>query len=487
MDSSETTGIKLTGDQLLRLLLTGNDSKIFEAIFVGGDWFTGSNGNDVIYGYGDDDTIYGKGGNDLISGGPGRDTLLGDDGNDTITGGDGSDDISGGSGNDIIRGGGQWQWIDRIWGGSGDDTINAQFIRTFIWGEDGNDRAINLTTHGGLFVGGDGEDSATFPRDSKNYAISVSPRTEFYVVTSWGYGLGQNPNDVYVYDLVTVLNFYGGKARLFSTELLEFRDGTIPVDDFMYTGTYTPVASVSIDPIFRFYNTRDKAFFYTSSSDERDYVIQNSAPTYTSGTGGYQGETLLVHRYYSDKSHTSLFYYNRIASFDNDPNNYVYEGIFNLPRRADDDPEDSFALDDSVLIFIPDSLGADTSWPYVYQGATFEAGHTYLDSDKLAPVHRFYNYETGHHFFTISDAEADMIKEKSASGEWPFNYEGTRFSVYSSDPTPGYQGQEIAVARYYSPTLNRHFFTADQDEATQISLTGVWIFEGIAFWGETLG
>ena len=111
LDSSETTGIKLTGDQLLRLLLTGNDSKIFEAIFVGGDWFTGSNGNDVIYGYGDDDTIYGKGGNDLISGGPGRDTLLGDDGNDTITGGDGHDDISGGSGNDkasCSSAGGTW-------------------------------------------------------------------------------------------------------------------------------------------------------------------------------------------------------------------------------------------------------------------------------------------------------------------------------------------------------------------------------------------
>jgi len=80
-----------------------------------------------------------------------------------------------------------------------------------------------------------------------------------------------------------------------------------------------------------------------------------------------------------------------------------------------------------------------------------------------------------------------MIKEKSASGEWPFNYEGTRFSVYSGDPTPNFQGDEIAVHRFYSPTLNRHFFSADTQEVNLIGLTGVWDYEGIAFWGEVLG
>ena len=35
----ETTGNKLTGDQILQLLLTGNDSKIFEVIFICEDEF----------------------------------------------------------------------------------------------------------------------------------------------------------------------------------------------------------------------------------------------------------------------------------------------------------------------------------------------------------------------------------------------------------------------------------------------------------------
>ena len=60
-------------------------------------------------------------------------------------------------------------------------------------------------------------------------------------------------------------------------------------------------------------------------------------------------------------------------------------------------------------------------WDYIFQGSTFETAHSYttgllgalLGSDQVAPVYRFYNTVTGHHFFTISDAEADMIKEKS--------------------------------------------------------------------------
>ena len=47
-----------------------------------------------------------------------------------------------------------------------------------------------------------------------------------------------------------------------------------------------------------------------------------------------------------------------------------------------------------------------------------EAAHSYLDSSTLVPVFRFYNYETGHHFFTVSEAQSEMIKGKIASGEW---------------------------------------------------------------------
>ncbi len=80
-----------------------------------------------------------------------------------------------------------------------------------------------------------------------------------------------------------------------------------------------------------------------------------------------------------------------------------------------------------------------------------------------------------------------MINGKIESGEWPFNYEGTTFNVYAGDPTPDFEGEEAAIHRFYSPSLNRHFFTADINEAEQINLTGLWNYEGIAFYGELLG
>jgi len=56
-----------------------------------------------------------------------------------------------------------------------------------------------------------------------------------------------------------------------------------------------------------------------------------------------------------------------------------------------------------------------------------------------------------------------------------------------TDPTPNSQGEEIAVHRFYSPSLNRHFYTADLTEVDQMQLTGIWNYEGIGFFGEVLG
>jgi len=66
-------------------------------------------------------------------------------------------------------------------------------------------------------------------------------------------------------------------------------------------------------------------------------------------------------------------------------------------------------------------------------------------------------------------------------------YEGVRFNVYATDPTPYSQGQETPVYRFYSNSLNRHFFTSDLTEVNLIKTTGVWTSEGIAFYGEIPG
>ena len=235
--------------------------------------------DDIIRGFNEDDKIWGYGGNDILYGNGGNDKLVGGHGRDSLYGGSGDDVLIGGVGINSSSG---W-WNDYYHGGSGFDIMQTNFIRNDL-------------------------------------LISRSPTTG--VVSMYFEG--------------------GGKFATVSptVEQLKGWDFTLSTEDLIYVGDVHTVPYSATSAVYRFYNNRDKAFFYTSSKDEKDYVLFNS-------------------------------HYDR-----------------------------------------PD----DDEWPYVYQGATFEAAHSYLSSTTLAPVFRFYNYETGHHFFTVAEAEADMIKEKSLRG-----------------------------------------------------------------------
>ena len=298
------------------------------------------------------DTIYGASGNDTIWGYGGNDTLVGNGGNDTLVGGGGSDLLYGGSGDDILEGG-------------------------------------NPGFYGDFYDGGSGLDKVKLVANPWDFTLSRVPSTGRVEVWYERYGL----------KIATITS---------STEIISFFNGSeINTSTIPYVGEFGVVPVNSVNTVFRFYNNRDKAFFYTASSAERDYVIVNSS------------------------------------------------------------------------VEQPDS----SEWPYVYQGATFEASHSYSGQ---VPLFRFYNTETGHHFFTVNPDERDLVLSKSNSGEWPFNYEGVAFNVYAGDPNPSLSGQEIPVHRFYSPSLNRHFFTASETEVQEIQLTGQWNYEGIGFWGEVV-
>ncbi len=103
---------------------------------LGNDTLFGGSENDMLYGgagsdslSGDagNDTLYGGAGNDVLSGGAGVDVLNGGDGNDTLSGGAGSDNMAGGAGDDrFILGDGAAGDTDTIIGGeSGETTGDA--------------------------------------------------------------------------------------------------------------------------------------------------------------------------------------------------------------------------------------------------------------------------------------------------------------------------------------------------------------------------
>jgi Ca2+-binding RTX toxin-like protein len=118
----------------------------------------------AIYGYGGVDTIKGSPetsnvyveklwgglGDDTIEGRAGADDLYGQEGVDTLRGGDGDDDIVGGADSDTCYGdaGNDYIWgdggIDTLWGGSGDDFMYGGSDADVLRGEGGVD-----TMHGG--------------------------------------------------------------------------------------------------------------------------------------------------------------------------------------------------------------------------------------------------------------------------------------------------------------------------------------------------
>lgn len=110
---------------------------------------------------------------------------------------------------------------------------------------------------------------------------------------------------------------------------------------------------------------------------------------------------------------------------------------------------------------------------FSYEGSKFLA---YIETDPaLSPVYRFYNKLTATHFYTINAAEKDHV-----IATWPtiFNYEGVAWyasTVSGADLQPVY--------RFFNKRTGTHFYTASPTEKDHIIATWNWFnFEGIAYY-----
>ncbi|MEZ5527137.1 MAG: hypothetical protein R3F26_06335 [Gammaproteobacteria bacterium] len=289
-----------------------------------------------------------------------------------------------------------WVYLgdDLLEGGNGPDVLYGYEGHDILYGRGGDD-LMDGGAGANIHYGGEGTDTVVYEGRQSDYMLSRNPLTGFVSVHPRT-GVGSPYVDQVAPD----------------TERLLFRDSELNTQDIAYWGELEAVAYATVDTelanvVYRFFNTRDKSFFYTTDPVERNKVLRNSGP-------------------------------------------------------------------DNVE-------GAD--WPYVYQGAKFQTAHSYPGA---VPLYRFYNTETGHHFFTISEEErADILRNVREAG-WPFVEEGVAFDVYPEDPTPGSVGRERPVHRYYSWTLNRHLFTASTQEAATLNASPDWQYEGVGFYAEGL-
>ncbi|NYT83875.1 M10 family metallopeptidase C-terminal domain-containing protein [Alcaligenaceae bacterium] len=107
---------------------------------------------------------------------------------------------------------------------------------------------------------------------------------------------------------------------------------------------------------------------------------------------------------------------------------------------------------------------------FQYEGLAF--GRLLNVPDSVA-VHRFYNSANGDHFLTADTNEADYLRTLDGG----YQYEGVAFQAYGSQP-----GALKALHRFSNNETGAHFYTADATEAEAVKLTGYWQDEGIAFY-----
>ena len=93
----------------------------------------------------------------------------------------------------------------------------------------------------------------------------------------------------------------------------------------------------------------------------------------------------------------------------------------------------------------------------------------------LVPVYRFYNIQTGVHFYTASETEkANVIAKLSAI----FKYEGVAYQINAANPA-----NANPLYRFYNTKAGVHFYTASEAEKNNIlaKLSSIYKLEGVAY------
>ncbi|AOW14946.1 hypothetical protein LPB72_12780 [Hydrogenophaga crassostreae] len=124
------------------------------------------------------------------------------------------------------------------------------------------------------------------------------------------------------------------------------------------------------------------------------------------------------------------------------------------------------------------NVAANLSPPFSFDGPAFSVASDF--SAGLSPVHRFYNTQSGVHFYTISETErANLVANLPQ-----FSYEGVAYhasQVAGAGFTPLY--------RFYVPNKGFHFYTASVSERDSIitNLAATYSYEGIGYYVLTSG
>lgn len=95
---------------------------------------------------------------------------------------------------------------------------------------------------------------------------------------------------------------------------------------------------------------------------------------------------------------------------------------------------------------------------FSYEGASYVGVDPLTGSSDPSPVYRFLNEDTGVHLYTISETERDAVAELNN-----FSFEGEAFFAYETEA----QGS-IPIYRFFNPSTGAHFYTPSAEERDSV-------------------
>ena len=95
---------------------------------------------------------------------------------------------------------------------------------------------------------------------------------------------------------------------------------------------------------------------------------------------------------------------------------------------------------------------------YSFEGASYQGADPLTGSSEASPVYRFLNQDTGVHLYTISEIEREAVQELGN-----FSFEGEAFSAYETQ----LEGS-IPIYRFYNSTTGAHFYTPSATERDNV-------------------
>jgi len=115
---------------------------------------------------------------------------------------------------------------------------------------------------------------------------------------------------------------------------------------------------------------------------------------------------------------------------------------------------------------------------WTYEGIVYHAVSLAGELNAM-PVHRFWSPTLNAHFYTISAGERDKLISQY-SNVW--TYEGAVFCAFPAGQQPA---DTYPVYRFWSDTLNCHFYTITEAEKDKLiaQYAHTWTYEGIVWYG----